>query len=356
MKQPFDEIIGNEQVKRYLTQVVKKNAIGNSLLFTGIDGVGKSLFAENFAKLILNVETLQHPDIHIYRPEGKLGMHSIDSMRQMCEKVYLAPFSANRKVFIIHHAEKMLPSSSNSLLKTFEEPSLDSVIILISSNSRALLPTVLSRCRAIRFHQLELDEIKNFLILNYGKGEIEAVQIASLSGGSIGKAVQLASTESDLIRKEVMELFAKGKLKLYADIVTASQKISQLVEEVKKKEEVSIKGLLTKGYEDLTAAQLHSLTKEVEGAVSMKQSSFAHSIFEQILSWYRDLGVLKCGANPNFLINPDYIEPLSQSLKSQNPLSIESVQKMISEAKLLLERSTSLNIVLENLFLKLGLI
>lgn len=356
MGKGFEGIIGNDQIKQYLTQVVRKDAIGNSLLFSGIDGVGKSLFAEEFAKLILNSDTLQHPDIHIYRPEGKLGMHSIDSMRQMCEKVYLAPFSGNRKVFIIHHAEKMLPSSANSLLKTFEEPSLDTIMILISSNPAALLPTVLSRCRVIRFHHLTQDEIKDFLIQKYEKNEPEATQIAALSAGSIGKAVQLLSSESDMIRKAMMELLSNGKLKFYGDLINASKEIFNLVEEVKKQEEATIKSLLTKGYEDLTAAQMHHLTKEVEGAVSMKQSSFTSAIFELVLSWYRDLHLLQCNADERLLINPDYIEPLKESLKTKKLLSLESIQKMISEAKLLLERSTSLNIVLENLFLKLGIL
>jgi DNA polymerase-3 subunit delta' len=355
MKQPFDDIIGNDLVKNYLMQMVKKNAIGNSLLFAGIEGVGKSLFAEALAKLELNVDTLKnHPDVYIYRPEGKIGMHSIDSMRHMCEKVYLAPFSSSKKIFIIHNAEKMLPSSANSLLKTFEEPSLDTIIILLSSNPGALLPTVLSRCRVIRFHQINSEAIADYVVKNFGKEKDEAKKIAGLSGGSIGKACRLAADESDNIRKQLIDLLSKDKIKHYSDITQASKAIFELVEESKKQEELSIRALLTKDHsQELTAAQLQNLNKEIDGAVAVRQSDFVFSIFEIILSWTRDLYLLKNGGDLTYLLNVDCLESLQISSKSKIH-SIETVQQMVAEAKLLLERSTSLNIVLENFFLKLS--
>jgi len=354
----FDDIIGNSQVKNYLSTMIKKNAIGNSFLFAGIEGIGKSLFAEALAKLVLKVETLKNqPDVHIYRPEGKIGMHSIDSMRHMCEKVYLAPFSSDRKVFIIHNAEKMLPTSANSLLKTFEEPSPDTIMILLSSNPNALLPTVLSRCRTIRFHHIPEDEISHFLTTNFKKTTSEAKQLASLSGGSLGKAIRLCENESDLIRNQLIELLSKGKVKFYSEIISASKSTYELIEEIKKQEEIAVKTELTKDYNsDLTALQLQHLNKGIDGAVSLRQSDFALAVFEVILSWTRDLHLLKNGGHPSYLINADCLEKLQINLKTGKFHSIESVQKMIGEAKLLLERSTSLNIVLENLFLKLELI
>ncbi len=354
----FDEIIGNDQVKHYLANMVKKDAIGNSLLFAGIEGIGKSLFAENLAKLILKTDSLKnHPDFYVYRPEGKLGLHSIDSMRQMCEKVYLAPYSSTRKVFIIHNAEKMLPSSANSLLKTFEEPSLDTVIILLSSNPNALLPTILSRCRVIRFHHIAEIDIVSYLIKNLNKNETEASFIAAEAQGSIGKAVRIAGNESDQIRKQLIELMKSQKSTFYSDIVKLARSIADLVEEVKKQEETAVKVLLTKDFQaELTASQTQNLNKEIDGAVALRQSDFALSIFDLILSWTRDLHLLKNKGDVKLLINRDCLEDLGESLKNKPLLSIESVQKMIAEAKLLLDRSTSLHIVLENLFLKAGFI
>ena len=136
----FEDIVGNDQIKEYLKRMVEQRAVANSLLFAGPEGIGKSLFAHALAKMLLGSDS--HPDLHVYRPEGKIGMHSIDSMRQFSEDVYLAPFQGQWKVFIIHDAERMLTYSANALLKTFEEPAKDALIILLSSAPAALLPTI----------------------------------------------------------------------------------------------------------------------------------------------------------------------------------------------------------------------
>jgi DNA polymerase-3 subunit delta' len=122
MNKAFDDIIGNDQIKNYLAGMVEKRMIAQSLLFAGPDGIGKSLFAQSFAKLIVGAKNPSHPDIYHYHTEGKIGMHSIQSMRQFSEEVYLGPYEAKKKVFIIHDAHRMLTYSANALLKTFEEP------------------------------------------------------------------------------------------------------------------------------------------------------------------------------------------------------------------------------------------
>jgi len=141
---PFASLAGNEFAKTALLRMHALQRVPNTLLFFGPDGVGKGLFARAFASLLLNaVESSKlshgnHPDLHIYQPEGKSGMHSIEAMRQLIDEVVLPPFEAPAKVFILHDAERMLPSSSNALLKTFEEPSDGTYIILLTSDPDAM--------------------------------------------------------------------------------------------------------------------------------------------------------------------------------------------------------------------------
>ncbi|HEY4831424.1 MAG TPA: DNA polymerase III subunit delta', partial [Waddliaceae bacterium] len=104
----FKDIVGNEPIKRYLCHVVEKGTIPQSLLFAGPEGAGKRDFAVAFAQTILGTDKFPHPDVRVYKPEGKIGLHSIQSMRQFCAEVYLAPFEAKRKIFIIHDAHRML--------------------------------------------------------------------------------------------------------------------------------------------------------------------------------------------------------------------------------------------------------
>lgn len=346
----FDHILGNDQIKGFLQHMIDARSIGNSLLFAGIDGIGKSLFAEALAKQILKTEKLTHPDLYIYRPEGKIGMHSIDAMRQFCEKVYMTPFQAQNKVFIIHDAERMLPTSSNALLKTFEEPALDAIIILLSGRMSSLLPTVLSRCRTVRFHHIEQQIIASHIQTQFSLSSEEAERIASLSGGSIGEAVRLAQGEGSVIRTKMLDYLSRPHT--YPEMLLAAREISELVDSAKKQEETEVRSQLSRSLAtDLTAAQQQNLDKEIDGAVAVRQSAYAQSLFDVILSYYRDSQLLHHKGNHRLLINQDRLEDLS---KAHAPKPLESIFDAIKEAKLLLDRSTGMQIVLENLFLKLS--
>lgn len=351
----FETILGNDPIKKSLSHMLAKKAIANSLLFAGPEGIGKGLFATEFAEALLGSK--HHPDLHIYRPEGKMGMHSIQSMRQFSEQVYLAPFQGPWKVFIIHDAERMLPTSSNALLKTFEEPSPMSVIILLSSKPAALIPTILSRCRVLYFHSLQEEEIAHHLKTVYKLGEDEAKRIAFLSQGSLGQAIRLLGEGSDKSREMVLEILAKGKFSQYKQLTESLEAICEKVELAKKQIEEEVRKELYKGsIEDLPTAQKESLQKEIEGAISMRLHHEAQTLFEVILGWYRDMELLFVKGNRNYLMHRDFEEEMEQALQRGEMYPLEDVLQAIADANLSLERSTGLNLVLENLFLKLDFI
>lgn len=364
----FEKIIGNEQVKKFLTRMVDADTVGNSLLFAGPEGIGKSLFAFAFAKLLIcshdpegkhrqKIDNGNHPDIRVYRPEGKIGMHSIASLRQLSEEVYLAPYEAKWKVFMIHDAERMLTYSANALLKTFEEPLPNSVIILLSSAPASLLPTVRSRCRTIFFNALTDEEIVLFL-QKAGKSPEEAKEIAAFAQGSIGHASRLIQGETNTLRKTILETLIQGHISTYKNLSELAAKIAEQVDESKEQiEEETRKFLLNKSnMQDLTAVQKQSLEKEIEGSLATRLTAEAHVIFDIILGWYRDLCLLQVNGNRAHLIHKDFASQSEQVFQQSKILSIETVQKAISEARLSLERSTSLNLCLESLFLKLNLL
>ena len=364
----FEHLVGNDHIKRYLTRMVEKNAIAHSLLFAGPDGIGKSLFAEAFAKQIIcqndtdgshrhKIESGAHPDIRIYHPEGKIGMHSIDSMRQFSEEVYQAPFEAPWKVFIIHDADRMLTYSANALLKTFEEPAPQSLIILLSSLPESLLPTILSRCRFLRFHPIPEEAITSFLQEKQSKTSEEASAIAALANGSLGSAMRLLEQGGDILREKILKILVKGKMSTYTELMQAASDIGDHIEEGKQQIEGALRASMVKAYPDgLTSAQQHAIDKEIEGAMSMKASREAHAIFDLILAWYRDMHLLQVKGNTTYLIHRDYHQQMIQALQRGHILPLESVQKTIGQVQLALERSTPLTSCLENLFLQLGFI
>lgn len=136
-----------------LREMVQSGKVPHALLFCGPKGSGKKEAAYQFAAQLLETEKKieNHPDIHLFFPEGKLCLHAIESMRKLSGNTALAPFSGKWKIFIVHSAEQMLPTSSNALLKTVEEPSAQTVIMLLSDHPERLLPTLVSRCSVLHF-------------------------------------------------------------------------------------------------------------------------------------------------------------------------------------------------------------
>jgi DNA polymerase III delta prime subunit len=155
----FETILGNEPIKTYLRAALSKGTLPHALLFSGPDGSLKSLFAKELSFHILGgerdrIEKETHPDLHVLRPEGKSGLHSIETLRLAIEESHIAPFEASSKVFLISDAHRMQPAAANALLKTLEEPVPNTVLILLTSALQEILPTIASRCSILRFQPI----------------------------------------------------------------------------------------------------------------------------------------------------------------------------------------------------------
>lgn len=137
---------------KHLASLVENGTLPHTLLFAGPLGAGKKEMALKLASLILGGKAEGHPDLYIYQPDAPSGMHAIETLRSFTQEVYMAPFTAPSKVFILEDADKMLPSGSNALLKTLEEPSAHAYIILLTTQKEALLSTIVSRVRMFNFH------------------------------------------------------------------------------------------------------------------------------------------------------------------------------------------------------------
>ncbi len=360
----FSQIIGNEEIKRQLNHMISTRAIGHALLFAGTDGIGKSLFAwalaarmmqeydpeKNHARKIANG---QHPDVHVYRPEGKLGLHSIQALRQLSEEVSLPPYEASWKVFIIHDADRMLSYSANALLKTFEEPPPRTLIILLSRSQAALLPTILSRCRTLHFRMIAPHLIQDFLQKNYQLEAAACDKIIRQAQGSLGRAVKLA-VQGDIARTSLLNLLAQGQLTDYRSLQEGIQAISEQVEMAKKQaEEMAKEELYKVSMEHLSVQQQHVLEKELEGLTALALTQEAQVLFEAVLSWYRDLQLILLGGNSTQLTNPDFKVELEQSAQRGDFKPLNQVYQAVEQVHLALQRSTPLSLCLENLFLKL---
>ena len=239
----FSEIIGNEKVKDVLLRFSIEERVGHAYIFEGPKGVGKLSTARAFAQLLLCLnpskegacgeckncklcETESHPDIRIitnqlYDGSKKSKDILVDTVRNMKNEIYIKPYQADRKVYIVPGADTMNVYAQNSLLKVLEEPPKYCCIILIAENSDMFLPTVLSRAVTLRFDPIPAREVQAYLLEKHPElSEEEAAVVANTCDGSIGKATELIGDEETFeLRKNVMHelcnMFESGKTSIY---------------------------------------------------------------------------------------------------------------------------------------------
>ncbi len=326
---PFSTLLGNEMAKAALQRMANQKTVPNTLLFSGPDGVGKSRFALALAALLMGpahhakIASANHPDIHTYLPEGKGALHPIDAMRKLIEEVGMPPFEAPVKVFILHDAHQMLPASSNALLKTFEEPNLDSYIILLTDKPELLLPTIISRCRRIPFFPIPDPLIAAHLTQHCQKSDAEAQRIALLSHGSLSKALQLASDTRDAKRQILMQILTCDLDREYPHFLKLCSQLEEALE--------------TAAEESAEGEEGGSVHKETDG------------LFEEILAWYRDLSLISQGQTSTPLYHTEHAEALKTRANAPLP-PLEQVFDRINTCQLALQRHVKLRSVLENLF------
>lgn len=145
-----------ERGKEYLQKALAVSQVPNTMLFFGPDPLHLKRNAMELGSALLGcslgrLENNNHLDFHAILPEGKNSLHSIESIRSAIENSHVAPFEASAKIFFIESAERMQPAAANALLKTLEEPTLDSYWILLSTKPQEILPTILSRCIQLSF-------------------------------------------------------------------------------------------------------------------------------------------------------------------------------------------------------------
>jgi DNA polymerase-3 subunit delta' len=218
----FDNFFGNQHVQTTLEKMIERERIPQTLLFAGLEGLGKATLARRFAarllggaekieqddltleanqSLITSREKLtaekrnedplcfgSHPDFLTFAPDGPLRQIGIPQMRLLKERAQFKPLHGGRRVFLIDQADRAGEHAANSLLKTLEEPPDHLILILTAENAYDLLPTIRSRSVILNFSPLSNEEMEAFA---EARGLDHAERRMALSGGSPGIAATL---------------------------------------------------------------------------------------------------------------------------------------------------------------------
>ena len=312
-------IIGHQQIVEQLQRTVVSDRIAGAYLFVGPGGVGKETVARYFAQLIFCQQEAQpptacgvclacrkldsgnHPDIQYIRPEGSLLR--IGQIRELQKRIIYEPLEASRKVYILTDVERMNAEAENCLLKTLEEPPASSVLILLTSNIQALLPTTRSRCQILQFHPMPVQTLAAVLMDRFSVAPEQATSLAIAAGGAIGKAI------------------------------TQLEKGSTLTEEVP------------------------DILKETDALAAFKLAeNFKDNpeTLDSLVTWYRDLLFLQQGAPPELITHAYSLEELQGLVPRYSRLRIQQAIQTVFDTKSLIENTnTNATLALEVMCLKL---
>ena len=225
----FENFFGNRHVQTTLENMIERERIPQTLLFAGLEGLGKATLARRFAARLLgspekveqddlslddNVSAIaareklpadkrnddplffgSHPDFLTFPPDGPMRQIGIPQMRLLKERAQFKPLHGDRRVFLIDQADRANEQAANSLLKTLEEPPAHLILIMTANNVYDLLPTIRSRSVLLNFSPLTNDDMKAFA---RARGLDDSERRLALSGGSPGIA---ASLDIELFQK-----------------------------------------------------------------------------------------------------------------------------------------------------------
>jgi DNA polymerase-3 subunit gamma/tau len=153
------DVIGQEPVTKTLEQALKQQRISHAYLFTGPHGVGKTSVARILAHEINNIPyTDDSTNIDIIEIDAASNRR-IDEIRELREKVHVAPTSAKYKVYIIDEVHMLTREAFNALLKTLEEPPEHVVFILATTDLHKLPDTIVSRTQRFHFKPAEVSDL-----------------------------------------------------------------------------------------------------------------------------------------------------------------------------------------------------
>lgn len=211
-------IYGHEQQISYLNLIITNKKIPQTILFSGTTGIGKKLIAKQFiysqfckelnspcgkCHICQQLKAGSFPDFIMLEPNennkiaiGKANENTPGTVRWLIHRLSQQPISDVYGV-IIDGIEKISVEGQNALLKTIEEPGLNTRIVLITSAKSQILPTIISRCSQLSFNPLSTNEVLNIISPDQTP-DSKISFIALISGGS-------AEYANALLEKELFE-------------------------------------------------------------------------------------------------------------------------------------------------------
>ncbi|MFQ5895273.1 MAG: ATP-binding protein [Nitrospinota bacterium] len=214
----WEALRGQREAVLALRQTLRRGRVAGTHLFVGPESSGKKLAALLLGAALLceeggedscgrcppcgRVARGTHPDVRVWGPppggvfkvERKEGEKE-EGARELIAAVNRRPFEGRWKVYVLDDAHRVTLQAYNALLKTLEEPPGDTVLVLVTPNLHALPPTVVSRCRRVRFRALSREALEEILRERRPEAAPDHALLASLAGGRADRALSAEAGE-----------------------------------------------------------------------------------------------------------------------------------------------------------------
>ena len=321
----FRDIVGHEQIIEHLQNAISMDKVSHAYILNGPDKSGKMMLAEAFA-MTLQCEQggsepcmechsckqamgRNNPDI-IYLQHEKPNTVSVDDIRhQINEDIDIKPYARPHKIYIIDDAEKMNVQAQNALLKTIEEPPAYAIIMLLTNNKEAFLPTILSRCVTLDIKAVSDQLIKKCMMERYQVPDYQAEVCVAFAQGNVGKAIALASSED------------------FTELKNAAVQLMRRVSDI----------------------EVYEMSEAVKQISEFKLE--INDYFDIMMIWYRDVLLYKATMDVNGLIFKDEVYDIKKQASKSSYSGIEEILEALDKAKLRLNANVNFDLVMELLLL-----
>lgn len=321
----FDGVVGHQEIISHLQNAIRLGKVSHAYIFGGEHGAGKKLLASLFAMTLQCQEqgvepcmkcpscrkalNKNHPDI-IYVVHEKPNSIGIDEIRgQLINDVGIRPYESPYKIYIVNDADKLTLQAQNALLKTIEEPPAYAVILLLTSNMDALLPTITSRCVKLGLRPVKENMVKEYLMEKLHIPDYQAQVDASIAQGNIGKAKQIAQSEE----------------------------FGQMTENALR---------LLRRSSDM---ELYELVDAVKMLSADKQNIYDY--LDIFILWFRDVLLFKATKEVDGLVFKDQLNDIKERARKSSYEGIENMIDAVEKAKTRLHANVNFDLVMELLFM-----
>lgn len=322
---PFSDIVGHKKQLESLRSALANNRLHHAYLFLGPDGVGKRTVALSLTKAILcrvmsydfcgqcgdclRVQNGNHPDVRVVERLHKKNEITIQQVRELERELSYRSFTGGMKIAVLDPASLMNYPAQNALLKTLEEPPRGSLLILLSTSAGALLTTLVSRCARLSFAPLPAEAVAHFLTARKGVPRGKAELLATMSMGSLGRAV--------------------------------SVEIEKMIER---------RAAWAERLSSLTAADLPGWMALAEEIASDREGSL--QFLEWAKLWYRDILICQVTGHSREASNPDLEDRIGRQANKNSREQILSLLSQADAAAASIRRNFNRRMALEHFLMK----